>query len=91
MSAVDLVSQIPFNDMNYFILFEEIKQTDKNKYQSLDETQSEALVSQSLLMWCWSNSCNACVLYNCISDVNDWFINVLIYFNMPAFGRTEAL
>lgn len=25
IDAVDLVSQIPFNDMNYFILVEEIK------------------------------------------------------------------
>lgn len=27
MSAVDLVSQIPFNDIDYFILLEEIKLT----------------------------------------------------------------
>lgn len=71
MSAVDLVLQIPFNDMNYFILFEKNKDIDWQKHdQSLDEAQNEALVSRSLLMWhCWSNSCNACVLYHYIFDV----------------------
>lgn len=36
---MDLVSQIPFNDMNYFILFEKqkMKQNCQKHNQSLDE------------------------------------------------------
>lgn len=48
--CVDLVSQIPFNDMNYFILFEEIKINGQKYDESLDETRNAALASRPLLM-----------------------------------------
>lgn len=59
MSAVDFVSQIPSDDMNYFILLEKLGGGgETRRWSKLDGTWSEAQVSPPQMWYWWLDSCS---------------------------------